>query len=255
MKRPLVVLAALLSIAAACDEDQPRNSAAPGVMAESGGSETAEEDPAWVARRRDMVTRQISARGIRNLEVLAAMRSVPRQRFVPEEVRPYAYDDRPLPIGWDQTISQPFIVAFMTELAGVHRGDRVLEIGTGSGYQAAVLAEMGADVYSIEIVPALGRQAAENLQANGYHVHTRIGDGYAGWPEHAPYDAILLTAAPPEIPQPLLDELAVGGRLVAPVGTREQELVVVTRTDTGYERRSSVPVLFVPMTGRAQEED
>jgi protein-L-isoaspartate(D-aspartate) O-methyltransferase len=252
--RLVVVLASLLSIAAACDEeDEPPRSATPPTE-ESTGAE-ASEDPALASRREQMVDRQIAARGVRDTAVLRAMRTVPRHRFVPEEMVPYAYEDRPLPIGWDQTISQPYIVAFMTELSGVGEGDEVLEIGTGSGYQAAVFAELGAEVYSIEIVEPLGRRAAETLEAAGYDVETKIGDGYVGWPEHAPFDAIVLTAAPPEIPQPLLDQLAVGGRLIAPVGTDYQELVVVTRTDTGYERSRSLPVMFVPMTGRAQEED
>jgi protein-L-isoaspartate(D-aspartate) O-methyltransferase len=185
--------------------------------------------------------------------VLAAIRAVPRHELVPESMRSQAYDDRPLPIGHEQTISQPFVVALMTQLAAVDAGDKVLEVGTGSGYQAAVLAELGADVYSIEIVEPLGRRADAALRRLGYDVHTRIGDGYRGWPSEAPFDAIVITAAPPEIPQPLLDQLAVGGRMVVPVGPTlgEQRLTVITRTENGFERSGSIPVLFVPMTGEA----
>ena len=183
------------------------------------------------------------------------MRRVPRHRFVPEAYRSEAYADYPLRIGHDQTISQPYIVGLMTQMAQVRTGQRVLEIGTGSGYQAAVLAELGAEVYSIEIVRALGESARALLGDLGYRtVHVRIGDGYQGWPEHAPFDAIVLTAAPPAIPQPLLAQLTVGGRLVAPVGRDYQELVIITRTLDGYEQSAGIPVRFVPMTGRAQQE-
>jgi protein-L-isoaspartate(D-aspartate) O-methyltransferase len=203
-----------------------------------------------------MVRDQIAARGVRDARLLDAIRRVPRHLFVPPDVRSAAHSDRPLPIGHSQTISQPYIVAFMTELAQVAPGDRVLEVGTGSGYQAAVLAEMGASVYSIEIVPDLGREAAALLSGLGYEgVQVRVGDGYDGWPEQAPFAAILLTASPAEIPRPLLDQLAVGGRLVAPVGVASQELVVVTRTADGWQRREVLPVRFVPMTGKAQEGD
>jgi len=203
--------------------------------------------------RERMVARQIEARGIRDGRVLAAMRAVPRHLFVPESERDLAYADRPLAIGAEQTISQPYIVALMSELAAIEPGDRVLEVGTGSGYQAAVLAQMGAEVYSIEIVESLGKQARERLKRLGYDgVNLRIGDGYAGWPEAAPFAAVLLTAAPPKLPEPLKQQLAVGARLVAPVGRSYQELVVVTRTAKGFELQRNIPVRFVPMTGEAQ---
>jgi protein-L-isoaspartate(D-aspartate) O-methyltransferase len=182
------------------------------------------------------------------------MRRVPRHSFVPSDLWGQAHSDRPLPIGHRQTISQPYIVALMTELVRPDPETKVLEIGTGSGYQAAVLAECAGQVYTIEILPELGRQAADLLKRLGYDtIHTRIGDGFDGWPEHAPFDAIVVTAAPPKIPQPLLDQLAVGGRLVIPVGRQSQNLVVVTRTADGFERRTVTPVRFVPMTGKAQE--
>jgi len=212
----------------------------------------------WLAdpsqrERGNMVAEQIVARGIKDAGVLDAMKRVPRHLFVPEDVRALAYADRPLPIGYDQTISQPAIVATMTELANVRRGSRVLEVGTGSGYQAAVLATMGAEVYSIEIVAPLGEQAARLLAELGYDkVKTRIGDGYRGWPEAAPFDAILVTAAPPKVPAPLKRQLKVGGRLVIPVGTVDQELRVLTRTRTGWDERTVFPVRFVPMTGEAE---
>jgi protein-L-isoaspartate(D-aspartate) O-methyltransferase len=203
--------------------------------------------------REAMVATQIEARGVTDPGVLAAMRRVPRDQFVPEELRGRAYDDRPLPIGENQTISQPYIVAVMTELAGVKRGSRVLEVGTGSGYQAAVLADLGADVYTIEIVAPLARRAARTLAALGYRaVKVRIGDGYRGWPEAAPFDAVLVTAAPPEVPDPLRQQLKVGGRLVVPVGELDQELKVITRNASGFTERTVIPVRFVPMTGEAQ---
>ena len=200
-----------------------------------------------------MVAQQIAARGVRDERVLAALRAVPRHAFVPGDLDAVAYEDRPLTIGEGQTISQPYIVGIMTELAELGPLSRVLEIGTGSGYQTAVLAEIAAEVYSIEIVASLARRAAEVLTRLGYHdVHLRIGDGYAGWPEAAPYDAIVVTAAPPHVPQPLLAQLAIGGRMVIPVGDRWQELVVMRRTETGYAESRVFRVAFVPMTGEAQ---
>jgi protein-L-isoaspartate(D-aspartate) O-methyltransferase len=201
--------------------------------------------------REEMVKHQIQAREVSSPRVLEAMRTVPRHRFVPESVRRKAYQDRPLPIGHRQTISQPYIVAVMTELLDPQPGDRVLEIGTGSGYQAAVLASMGCTVFSIEIVEPLASTAAATLAELGYaSVQVRAGDGYVGWPDQAPFDAILVTAAPPRIPQPLLDQLADGGHLVAPVGEDiQQHLTVVTRTGTDLGRRVVLPVRFVPMTG------
>jgi protein-L-isoaspartate(D-aspartate) O-methyltransferase len=202
-----------------------------------------------------MVKTQLEARGIKDKAVLDAVRKVPRHRFVPESLRDRAHEDGPLPIGEGQTISQPYIVAWMTELIAPRKGMHVLEIGTGSGYQAAVLAECVDEVDTIEVVPTLGRRAEQVLRELGYrNIHTRLGDGYHGWPERAPFDAIILTAAPPDdIPKPLLEQLKVGGRLVAPVGRGEQVLVRITRTETGFQRESLAPVLFVPMTGKAQD--
>jgi protein-L-isoaspartate(D-aspartate) O-methyltransferase len=217
-----------------------------------GAPSTGPVDPDRAARLR-MVAAQIEARGVGDPRVLDAMRRVERHRFVPESQRPFAYQDRPLPIGHGQTISQPYIVAVMTEAARVQPGARVLEIGTGSGYQAAVLSLLAGQVLSIEVVEPLAEAAAARLESLGYrNVTVRAGDGYRGWPERAPFDAILVTAAPPEIPPPLLDQLAIGGRLVAPVGEGSQELVVVTRTAAGLTRRHLLPVRFVPMTGEAQ---
>lgn len=206
--------------------------------------------------RLHMVRKQIEARGVRDPRVLDAMRTVPRHRFMPESQRSAAYDDRPLPIGEGQTISQPYIVALMSELADLEPGDEVLEVGTGSGYQAAVLAEMGVKVYSIEIVEPLARRAKAILDELGYgkRVEVRHGDGYAGWPEQAPFDAVIVTAAPPKIPEPLKQQLEVGGRLIIPVGKHFQSLLRVTRTADGFREESVIPVRFVPMTGKAQEK-
>jgi protein-L-isoaspartate(D-aspartate) O-methyltransferase len=181
--------------------------------------------------------------------VLKAMREVERHLFVPEALRRSAYEDHPLPIGHGQTISQPYIVAAMTEMLDPKPSDRVLEIGTGSGYQAAVLAKLVNHVYTIELVEPLGRQAQERLAALGYrNVTVRIGDGYEGWPEEAPFDKILLTAAPPDVPAKLIGQLKPGGRLVAPVGTGWQELVVIDKdAKGGVRRRTEFPVMFVPM--------
>jgi protein-L-isoaspartate(D-aspartate) O-methyltransferase len=205
--------------------------------------------------RERMVAEQIEARGVRSASVLSAMRSVPRHLFVPEPLRSFAYWDRPLPIGNGQTISQPYIVALMTELLEVRREHKVLEIGTGSGYQAAVLSMLVNRVFSIELEAELAREARARLQALGYgNVTVRTGDGYAGWPEEAPFDRIILTAAPPEIPQLLIDQLKAGGRLVAPVGSLDQELVVVEKQRNGSVRRRSVlPVRFVPMRKAASD--
>jgi len=211
------------------------------------------EPGAGEQERLRMVSEQIESRGIRDPGVLRSMRAVPRHEFVPESRRGSAYDDRPLAIGYDQTISQPYIVALMSELAGVKPGDTVLEVGTGSGYQAAVLAEMGVKVFSIEIVEPLAKQAKATLSALGYDVEVRHGDGYAGWPERAPFEAVVVTAAPPKIPGPLKEQLKIGGRLVIPVGTRFQSLMVVTRTERGFRQEEVLPVRFVPMTGDAQQ--
>lgn len=203
-----------------------------------------------------MVEEQLIARGIADQRVLRAMVAVPRERFVPAALRAQAHNDSPLPIGHAQTISQPYIVAAMSERLGVAPGARVLEIGTGSGYQTAVLAELGAEVFSIELVPELSAGAAAVLAALGYQrVHLRVGDGYRGWPEAAPFDAILLAAAPPALPAPLIDQLATGGRLIAPVGRERQELRMLERTAAGVTSQVLFPVLFVPMLGRAQQPE
>jgi protein-L-isoaspartate(D-aspartate) O-methyltransferase len=200
-----------------------------------------------------MLETQLIARGIKDARVLAAMASVPRDEFVSERHRKRAYADGPLPIGENQTISQPYIVALMTELAHLDENSRVLEIGTGSGYQAAVLHEVAGEVYSIEIIEALARSAKERLLRLGFgDIHLRQGDGYRGWPEEAPFDAILVTAAPAVVPEPLKEQLAPGGRLIIPVGSGVQELVVYTRSSSGLERESIIPVIFVPMTGEIQ---
>lgn len=205
-------------------------------------------------RRASMVERQIVARGVNDPSVLRAMRTVPRHRFVPPDLVEHAYEDAPLAIGLGQTISQPYIVAYMTELLQVTRAHRVLEIGTGSGYQAAVLGEVAGEVYTIEIVGALADRAREILAALGYaRVHVRHGDGYQGWLEHAPFHRILLTAAPDEIPQPLIDQLADGGRLVAPVGSWSQEIVVVTKREGRVHTERTIPVRFVPFTRTVRE--
>ncbi|HWR53043.1 MAG TPA: protein-L-isoaspartate(D-aspartate) O-methyltransferase [Bryobacteraceae bacterium] len=200
--------------------------------------------------RERMVQRQIEDRGITDPRVLETMRQVPRHLFMPEEVRSAAYQDSPVPIGRGQTISQPYIVAFMTDLLKTRPSDIVLEIGTGSGYQAAVLARLAKHVYTIEIVPDLARSATSTLDRLGYaNVTVRVGDGYKGWPERAPFDRIILTAAPPELPQALIDQLKPGGRLVAPVGRSwDQELIVIEKAPDGkLKRRSALPVRFVPM--------
>ena len=203
-----------------------------------------------------MVAEQLEPRGIDDPAVLRAMGAVPRHAFVPEEERERAYADRPLPIGHRQTISQPYVVAFMTQAAAVSPGERVLEVGTGSGYQAAVLAELAAEVYSIEIVEPLASRSARTLADLGYrNVQVRHGDGYRGWPEAAPFDAIVVTAAAPRVPEPLLEQLAVGGRLVIPVGDWDQEIEVHTRSADGITVERVLPVRFVPMTGEVREED
>ena len=203
-----------------------------------------------------MVSEQIEARGVLDERVLAAMRSVPRHRFVPSSFQDAAYADRPLPIGHEQTISQPYIVAFMTAALELDGGEKVLEIGTGSGYQAAVLAEIVGDVYTIEIVAPLAERAVRTLEEIGYDgVRVRTGDGYVGWPEAAPFDAIIVTAAPDHVPQPLVDQLAPGGRMILPVGGDSQDLVLIRRTPEGVRREEVLAVRFVPMTGIAEERD
>jgi protein-L-isoaspartate(D-aspartate) O-methyltransferase len=208
----------------------------------------------WDAERRRMVAEQLRDRDISNPRVLEAMRAVPRHLFVPESLREDAYRDSPLPIGHDQTISQPYIDAIMTQALEVQPEHRVLEIGTGSGYQAAVLAALVKEVYTIEIVAPLAEQARERLTALGYrNVEVRTGNGYLGWPEHAPYDRVMVTAAPDHVPDALLKQLKIGGLMAIPVGTAIQELRVLRRTAAGTETLSTLPVRFVPMTSKPKE--
>jgi len=217
----------------------------------------AHSDSDWADQRRRMVDEQFTARGIRNERVLAAMGRVPRHRFVPDAVRASAYEDRPLPIGHGQTISQPYLVAFMTELVDPQAEHRVLEVGTGSGYQAAVLAELVGEVYTIELIPALAEQASARLEQLGYrNVHVRTGDGYQGWPEAAPFDVVVVTCGADHVPEPLFEQLKPGGVMVIPIGSSpaEQSLRVITK-DLGGERqfRDVLPVRFVPLR-RANDE-
>lgn len=198
-----------------------------------------------------MVKTQIEARGIKNPLILESMKNVPRHQLVPHNQRKNAYLDRPLPIGDGQTISQPYIVAYMTNLLNPKKGMKVLEIGTGSGYQAAVLAEIVTEVYTVEIIEKIGRRAEKDLQEMGYeNIHVKIGDGYKGWEEHAPYDAILVTAAAPDIPQPLIDQLKIGGTMIIPVGkiSETQELVMVEKLKDKVRTKNVLPVRFVPFT-------
>ena len=224
------------------------------VVEDAGAMSTREEDDAIQAAREEMIRHHLQDRDITDAQVIAAMRRVPRHKLVPPSSKSSAYRDQPLPIGHGQTISQPYIVALMSQLACVKPGCVALDVGTGSGYQAAVLAEMGAKVYSIEIVPELAQQARAKLRELGYEqVEVRHGDGYRGWPEHAPFDVIIVAAAPDHVPQPLIDQLAPGGHLVIPVGDYFQTLVVVEKLPDGtVKRRSVTSVAFVPMTGEAQ---
>lgn len=244
MKYACVALSLLLVSASGCKgpvTDATRVTATP--------SETDAE------RRVRMVETQIVARGVRDPRVLAAMRKVPRHLFVDPAQRAQAYEDHPLPIPGNQTISQPYIVALMTELLELQPGERVLEIGTGSGYQSAVLAELAKEVYTIEIVPELARSAASRLKDLHYrNITVREGDGYGGWPEEAPFDAIIVTAAPERIPQPLIEQLAPGGVMVIPVGGFFQELKVFRKSGDGrVTEKDILPVRFVPMTGEVEK--
>jgi protein-L-isoaspartate(D-aspartate) O-methyltransferase len=207
----------------------------------------------FATQRQRMVEQQLKPRGIKDERVLAAMAKVPREEFVSADARADAYEDGPLPIGYDQTISQPYIVAFMTEQLRPKPSDRVLEIGSGSGYQAAILGELVAAVYTIEIVEPLGKSAEATLQRLGYkNVHFRVGDGYKGWPENAPFEAIIVTCAPDKVPQPLVDQLKDGGRMVIPVGERfAQQLYLLEKKNGQLKQSATLPVRFVPMTSEA----
>ena len=206
------------------------------------------EEAVHTQRREAMVRDQIERRGVSDPRVLAAMRSVKRHLFVPPALVSIAYQDGPLPIGHGQTISQPYIVAYMTEALRLGPTDKVFEVGTGSGYQAAVLAEIVDQVYTVEILEALAESAKKRLAELGYdNVHVKYGDGYQGWPEFAPFDAIIVTAAPDHIPEKLIEQLKVGGRMILPVGTYYQELKLVTKTEGGFHEQRLIPVRFVPM--------
>lgn len=209
-----------------------------------------EQQERYEKQRRELVA-ELRAEGIGSSAVLDAMLTVPRHEFVPADYRPQAYENHPLPIGHDQTISQPYIVAYMTEAAEIAPHEKVLEIGTGSGYQAAVLAQLAKEVYTIEIIPELAQGARATLDRLGYeNVEVRTGNGYLGWPEKAPFDAIVVTAAPDEIPQALVAQLAVQGKMVVPVGTGFQQMTIITRTESGVVEQQTIPVAFVPMVGK-----
>jgi protein-L-isoaspartate(D-aspartate) O-methyltransferase len=210
----------------------------------------------FAALRQRMVEQQLKPRGIKDERVLAAMAKVPREEFVPADAQPSAYEDGPLPIGYDQTISQPYIVAFMTEQLRPKPSDRVLEIGSGSGYQAAILAELVADVYTIDIVEPLAKTAEATLQRLGYkNVHIKVGDGYKGWLEEAPFDAVIVTCAPEKVPQPLVDQLKDGGRMVIPVGERfAQQLYLLEKKKGQLKESATLPVRFVPMLREGKEK-
>lgn len=210
----------------------------------------------WVSKRTQMIDMHLTPRGIWNPAVLKAMKQVPRHEFVPQHIRKLAYADRPLPIGEGQTISQPYVVAWMSQLLELEKGMKVLEIGTGSGYQAAVLATMGVKTYSMEIIPNLAREVKIRLKKLGYKVEVRQGDGYYGWNEHAPFDRVIITAAANHVPRPLLDQLKPGGKLILPLGNvrYSQNMTLIEKDSLGKMRTSQHgQVRFVPMVGAAQE--
>ena len=241
MRRSVTFFATLFLLTLGCQKEVPQP------ISEEKGFD-------FARARRQMVETQIKARGIKDEKVLSAMLKVERHKFVPKGFERLAYIDRPLPIGEEQTISQPYIVALMTECLGLKGGEKVLEIGTGSGYQAAILAEMASEVYTIEIIENLAKGAEKVLRNLGYtNITVRCGDGYIGWEEHAPFDAVIVTCAPDHVPQPLLDQLAEGGRTVIPVGTYYQELKLFEKRDGKIRERSITGVRFVPMTGEGVE--
>src|SRR6266496_3195722 len=223
--------------------------------AASCGPQAAAPVSDFAGERYQMIQQQVKARGVGDPRVLAAMSKVRRDEFVPPDVKASSYTDQPLPIGYGQTISQPYIVAFMTEQLRLSNNDRVLEIGTGSGYQAAILAELAAEVYTIEIIEPLAKTAEATLQRLGYkNVHVKVGDGYSGWPEHAPFDAIIVTCAPNHVPQQLTNQLKDGGRMIIPVGERfAQELYLLEKKDGRLRESAVLPVRFVPMAGEAMK--
>ena len=226
-----------------------------GCPAPDPNPDTSQPPDVHTPRRLSMVERQLAARDIRDPAVLQAMRNVPRHRFVPDSAVPFAYDDTALRIEHGQTISQPYIVAFMSQALELDGDEKVLEIGTGSGYQAAVLGHLARKVYTIEIVVPLADRARQVLADLGHtNVHVRTGDGYRGWPEEAPFDAIMVTAAPDHVPEPLVAQLAPGGRMILPVGEGyDQQLVILEKTASGLTRRAVLDVVFVPMTGEAEQ--
>ena len=249
MRSSHLTLAILLPIlAAACGTPEPNPGNADVLGQEEVVGRQVRDSLRLLVLREEMVRRQIEARGVSDTAVLRAMREVPRHSFVPEAPPAQAYADYPLPIGHGQTISQPYIVAFMAEAADISAGDRVLEIGTGSGFGAAVLAKLASEVYTIEIVPELAEQARAILGRLGFeNVEVRTGNGWLGWPEQAPYDAVVVTAAPDEVPPNLVDQLALGGTLVVPVGDLFQTLRILRKTPRGMVEEASIPVRFVPM--------
>lgn len=218
------------------------------VQSSDMGTNSIQDDDSWKARAENMVDTQIASRGIKDESVLRAMKQTPRHLFIPEHLHAQAYNDHPLPIGSGQTISQPYIVALMTEYLDLKGTERVLEIGTGSGYQAAILAHLVDTCYSLEVVKELAESSTDRLGRLGYqNVVVKWGDGYLGWPEHAPFDRIIITAAPPEIPEKLIEQLSVGGRMIVPVGSRYQELILITKNRKGIQQKRIIPVRFVPM--------
>jgi protein-L-isoaspartate(D-aspartate) O-methyltransferase len=253
--KPIVLCALFLLLISSKDSEKKSAPASPRPESAGGGQSKNKSSEAWQKQRENMVNEQIKARGVSDPLVLGAMRKVPRHLFVPASEQRLAYGDHPLPIGKGQTISQPYIVAFMTEQLALKGGEKVLEVGTGSGYQAAVLSLIAGRVFSIEIICPLAESAAERLKKLEYkNVSVRCGDGYQGWPEEKPFDAIIVTAAPGKIPEPLIDQLKPGGRMIIPVGNLSQELILLTKSADGkVEKKSVLPVRFVPMTGESKK--